>query len=138
MALVVLDASVVIAFLDATDAHHARAVAALSARRTDELVVPASVYAETLVRPFREGAAAVAKVERFYADFAIRIEPLTPDVARRAAELRSRRAGLKLPDAIVLATGESLSAAAILTADDEWSRVSRRARRIERQVASRP
>ena len=130
MAVVVLDASVVIAFLDATDAHHERAVVALTARRADELVIPASVYAETLVRPFREGAAAVAKVERFLADFAIRTEPLTADIARRAAELRSRRTGLKLPDAIVLATGEALSAAAILTADAEWSKVSRRARRI--------
>ncbi|HET7768389.1 MAG TPA: PIN domain-containing protein [Chloroflexota bacterium] len=130
MALVVLDASVVIGFLDATDARHDRAVAALSARRTDELIVPASVYAETLVRPFREGTAAVAKAERFYADFVIRIEPLSRDIARRAAELRSRRRGLKLPDAIVIATGEVLSASAILTADEEWPRISRRARKI--------
>ena len=89
MALVVLDASVVIAFLDADDAHHERAVTAITARRADELVVPASVYAETLVRPFREGAAALARAERFFADFAIRIEPLSREIVRRAANYRA-------------------------------------------------
>ena len=130
MAVVVLDASVLIAFLDSTDAHHTRAVAAIAARRNDELVTPASAYAETLVRPFAEGATAVAKVERFIADFAIRIEPLSREIARRAAELRSRRTGLKLPDAIVLATTDVLSAAAVLTADNAWTKVNRRARVI--------
>jgi predicted nucleic acid-binding protein len=129
VALVVLDASVVIAFLDAGDAHHERAVAAIAARRTDELIVPASAYAETLVRPFREDGAALAKAEQFFADFAIRIEPLSHEIARRAAELRSRRAGLKLPDAIVIATGDVLGAT-VLTADAAWTKVSRRARSI--------
>jgi len=130
VAVVVLDASVLIAFLDSTDVHHARAVAAIAARRTDELVVPASAYAETLVRPFRESAAALAKAERFFADFAIRIEPLSGDFARHAAELGSRHPRLKLPDAIVLATTDVLGAVAVLTADSAWTKLSRRARSI--------
>ena len=44
--------------------------------------------------------------------------------------LRSRRTGLKLPDALVLATTDELGAAAVLTADDAWTKVSRRARPI--------
>ena len=130
MALVVLDASVLIAFLDSTDTHHTRAVAAIAARRTDELVTPASAYAKTLVRPFQEGAAALARAEQFFTAFAIRIEPLSREIARRAAELRSRRTGLKLPDAIVLATTDSLSATLVLTADATWPKLNRRARLI--------
>lgn len=130
MALVVLDASVVIAFLDATDRHHEAAVAALSAVRTDELVLPASAYAESLVGPFRRGGAASAKVEGFVAEFAMRIEPLSADIARSAAFLRARHSGLRLPDAFVLATGELLRAGRILTADRAWLTFSRRAKTI--------
>ena len=77
MALVVLDTSIVIAFLDPDDALHEAAVQALADRQHDELIVPASAYAEMLVGPYRSGAKAVAEVESFLADFAIRIEPIT-------------------------------------------------------------
>ena len=49
MALIVLDASVIIAHLDPADALHARAVTALTAVSDDDLVLPASALAETLV-----------------------------------------------------------------------------------------
>src|SRR5579883_1007836 len=55
MAVIVLDASVVIAFLDSSDAHHASAVAALAAHQSEQLVLPASTYAEILVGPYRRG-----------------------------------------------------------------------------------
>ena len=128
MAVVVLDASVVIAFLDPSDSHHAGAVAAFAAHQMDNLVLPASVYAEVLVGPYRRGAAAVTIVEQFIAAFAMRIEPVSAQIARRAAQLRSRNPALKLPDAFVLATGDVLSASAVLTADGTWPKLSRRAR----------
>lgn len=78
MALVVLDASVVIAFLDPDDALHDAAVEALTEHQREELVIPLSVYAEILVAPYRRGAEAVAEVEAFLADFAVRIEAVTP------------------------------------------------------------
>lgn len=130
MAVVVLDASVVIAFLDPVDTHHLRAVAALTAYRSDELVLPVSVYAEVLVGPNRRGPAAVAMVEQFIADFAMRIEPVSPEIARQAARLRSRGPALKLPDAFVLATGDVLGASVVLTADSAWPKLSPRARVI--------
>jgi hypothetical protein len=43
VAIVVLDASVVMGFLDADDAHHRASVAALAARRGEQLVLPVSV-----------------------------------------------------------------------------------------------
>jgi predicted nucleic acid-binding protein len=127
MAMTVLDASVVIAFLDADDAHHAGALDAVERVRGQELVLPASAYAETLVDPWRAGPDAVTVVKQFLAELGIRIEPLTADVAERAARLRSTHRSLRLPDALVLATADALDAIA-LTADRSWPRVSRRAR----------
>jgi predicted nucleic acid-binding protein len=117
VAVVVVDASVVIAFLDPADSHHVGAVAAFGAHQVDRLVLPASAYAEVLVGPYRRGPAAVTTVEKFIADFAMRIEPVSPQIAQRAAQLRSRNPALKLPDAFVLATGDELDASAVVTAD---------------------
>jgi predicted nucleic acid-binding protein len=127
VAIVVLDASVVIALLDAHDPHHAAAVTAVGQARRETLVLPASAFAEVLVDPWRRGQDAVAVVRRFVADLGIRIDPLTADVAERAAKLRADHATLRLPDALVLATADALAAIA-LTCDRAWPRPSRRAR----------
>ena len=126
MALVVLDASVVIAFLDPADALHDPAVAALSVHQHDELLIPASVYAEILVAPYRRGAKAVDAVEAFLSDFAVRVAPLTPTIARAAAKLRGKSRSLRLPDALVLATADELDADTVLTGDKSWGRLSNR------------
>jgi predicted nucleic acid-binding protein len=133
VALVVLDASVAIAFLDRDDALHDAAVAALTEHQHDELLIPVSVYAEILVAPFRRGADAVAEVEAFLADFAIRTETMSPAIARAAASLRSEFRSLRLPDALVLATGDELGADAVLTGDESWSRISGRVMVIRRR-----
>ncbi len=130
MALVVLDASVVIAFLDAADAHHRAAVAALTSVQSDELVLPASAYAEMMVGPARRGRQASAAAREFVADFGLRVEPISTDIAERAAILRATHRALKLPDALVIATADVLEATSVLTADRTWSRLSRRARPI--------
>ena len=57
MAIVVLDASIIIAFLDRGDAHHAKALEAVGQTRDEELVLPASAYAEILVDPGDAGPA---------------------------------------------------------------------------------
>ena len=88
--------------------------------------MPASVYAEILVGPYRSGAAAVSELDAFLADFAVRIEPVTAATARLAAQMRSKRRGLRLPDALVLAYGETTDAGSVLTGDGSWARVSRR------------
>lgn len=132
MALVVLDASVVIAFLDPDDALHAAAVEALTTHQHDELLIPTSAYAEILVAPNRRGDAAVAEVEAFLADFAIRLEALTPAIARAAAKLRSDSRSLRLPDALVLATAEELGADVVLTGDESWAQISDRVTLIQR------
>lgn len=131
MAVVVLDASVVIAFLDPDDALHEAAVQALTRHQHHELVMPASVYAEILVAPYRRGPEAVSEVESFLADFAIRMDALTPTTARAAAKLRSG-SRLRLPDALVLATATEIDADTVLTGDRSWAPLSDRVTLIGR------
>jgi len=128
VALTVLDASSVIAFRDPADALHTRAVASFRAHASDDLVLPASVYAEVLVGPLRHGAPAVASLEQFVQDFAMQIAALSPDIARHAASLRAQTPSLRLPDAFVLATADVLEAANVLTGDRTWARLSPRVR----------
>jgi predicted nucleic acid-binding protein len=130
VALIVIDASVVIGFLDATDEHHAAAVAALGASASDDLVLPATAYAEVLVAPARKGSGAVDRVEEALAALTVKLESVTPAIARSAASLRARHRSLRLPDALVLATADVLGAAKVLTADRGWSRISRKVRLI--------
>ncbi len=126
MALVVLDASVLIGFLDPEAALHASCLAAFETHQRDDLVAPASVYAEILVSPHRAGPDAVARVEAFIGDLSIRIEPITAPIAGIAARLRSERRSLRLPDALVLACAETINADVVLTADTSWAAVSSR------------
>jgi PIN domain nuclease of toxin-antitoxin system len=130
VAVIVLDASVVIAVLDANDAHHRGAVGALTDATRDQLLLPASAYAEVLVGALRAGAAARAIIDDAIEELAIGITPITAEIARRAAFLRAAHRSLLLPDALVLAAGDVLEATAVLTADRFWSRISRRVRLV--------
>src|ERR1700675_2108689 len=77
VAIVVLDASVAIAFLDAADPHHSGAVAALTRLQGSDLVLPASAYAEMLVGPARRSRAALDAAREFVVDLGLRIEPIS-------------------------------------------------------------
>jgi predicted nucleic acid-binding protein len=126
VALTVLDAGVVIAILDASDIHHHTAIQAVTTAidRGDDLVLPASAYAEVLVAPHRRGAEAVGTVDAFLDALPARIEPATRIVAARAAELRARHGTqLRLPDALVVATAMALGAERIITTDARWPRL---------------
>ena len=123
MGLALLDSSIVIGALNRDDAIHEAAVRAVRAERDrNALAISALTYAEILVGPLRAGGWAVAVVERFAAQ--MRIVDLSPDIARLAAELRAAR-GLKLPDAVIVATGLRLGADVILTADARWKGIEK-------------
>lgn len=127
MALTILDAGVIIGVLDERDAHHAAAIEAVrqAVARDDAVAVPASAYAECLVGPARAGRDAMRAVDEFLADLAADVEPITRQVAARAAELRARHgARLRLPDALVLATALHLRADRVLTTDAGWPRAA--------------
>ncbi|MBI2778041.1 MAG: type II toxin-antitoxin system VapC family toxin [Chloroflexi bacterium] len=126
--MTVLDAGVVIAILDDADAHHDAAKAAVNAARTvDELVLPASAYAEILVLPSRLGPGAVDQADAFVDTLPARVEPVSRAIARAAARLRAGRGKrLKLADALVIATAEVVEADRILTTDRGWPDVPTR------------
>jgi predicted nucleic acid-binding protein len=123
MALIVLDTSVVIAHLDPNDRLHSAATDALLEYAADDLRLPASAYAESLVDPARKGLLDEARLA--IAALQLQIVPLDGAQAERAAKLRARERGLRLPDALVLACGEQLAAEVILTADRSWRRYER-------------
>lgn len=123
MALIVLDASVLIAHLDPADALHATAVSVLDEHADDDLRLPASAYAEALVGPARAGVLELAREQ--IRDLKLTIEPIGAILAERAAVLRATAARLRLPDALVIACGDILNADAVLTADRGWRRFPR-------------
>jgi predicted nucleic acid-binding protein len=124
--LIVIDAGVVIAVLDADDAHHSAASDALSAARDrgDRLVLPVSDYAECLVSPSRRGPHAVAMVDGFLDALAARVEPATRPIGAEAAGLRAHHgSALRLPDALVVATAVVLRADRVITTDTGWPKL---------------
>jgi predicted nucleic acid-binding protein len=127
MARVALDADVVIAFLDAADDQHERAVDELRPRLTggEEILLGASVYAEVMVRPLQRGTD--AKVDEFLEAIGARVVAVDRNAAWRAAQLRARHRSLRLPDALSLATALS-SGTELLTLDGQLRGIAARAR----------
>jgi predicted nucleic acid-binding protein len=123
VALIVVDASVLIALLDPGDALHPAATAALTRYAGDDLKVPASAYSESLVGPARRGRLRAAKDA--IASLLIDVVATTDRIAEDAAELRARHPKLRLPDALVVATGSALSADRVLTGDVAWRRLGK-------------
>jgi predicted nucleic acid-binding protein len=54
------------------------------------------------------------------------VHPIDRRIAKVAAALRAGHRSIRLPDALVLATGRATDASAILTADAGWRSVDRR------------
>ncbi|TMG51167.1 MAG: PIN domain-containing protein [Chloroflexi bacterium] len=129
MALLVLDTSVVVGWFDRSDTLYERSREALRRARMDEKILPASAYAESLVLPNRIGPDAVAALDEALQALPVRIEPITAQIARRAAALRAKYPSLALGDALVLACGEVLGAI-VLTGDRAWAKVGPRVRVI--------
>jgi len=121
--LTVIDAGVIIAVLDRDDVHHVPAREALGTARArgEQLVVPASAYAEILVAPLRAGPERGDSIDDFLEALPASIEPVSRAIARRAAEIRAKHGSrVRLPDALVIATAAVLDAERVLTTDAAW------------------
>ena len=105
--MIMLDASVLIAFLDTDDAHHDRATALLSDAADEDLVIGSLTLAEVLVAPVRAGRLGV--VEEVLDDLELEDRELPAGAARRLAALRVET-GLRMPDCCVLLTAEDAGA----------------------------
>lgn len=128
MALIVLDASVIIALLNPADALHQGARRELERVADQDLAIPASALAETLVVPARAGRLEEARSKIQLLD--LRVASAGEEVAVEAARLRGAYRHLRLPDALVLATARVHKAAWLFTGDARWKPVSRQVRVI--------
>lgn len=122
----VLDAGVLIGFLETADSHNAAATSALRRliKRGARLVVSSATYSEVLVEPMRRGPAWVQRAEaglRHLPGF--ELVDVDVDIARRAAYRRAETAGLRLPDALVVSTADLQKAEAVLTTDQRLARI---------------
>jgi len=129
MGAVVLDSSLLLGLLDSSDAHHAGALESLAAAAEagEEIILPASVLAEVLVGAARQGPSVRDNVERRLLASVDRLHPVDRDVAVHAAGVRAAHRAVRLPDALVIATGRALGAA-VLTADKALAKVDARVR----------
>lgn len=124
--MIVLDASVLIAFLDAADAHHERAVALLSREIDDDFAVNLLTLAEILVVPTRAGRCGT--VLRALDDLGVETLQFPADAAVTLAELRAQML-LKMPDCCVLLS--ALDRRARLASFDDRVVKAARARDVE-------
>ena len=125
MALTVFDAGIVIAGFESENVHPERAAAAVGATiaRGDTMLLPASAYAELMVRPAAGGDKLLARADDAVDDLGILVVPADRDTARAAARLRAKHRSLRLPDALVIATAIILDADHLLTTDKAWKRL---------------
>jgi predicted nucleic acid-binding protein len=113
--VIVLDASVLIAHLDGTDRHHARAGELLEARSGDAFGASTITLAETLVSPARAGR--LADAEQALRRLGVGELPFGENAPALLAELRAE-VGLKMPDCCVLLAAQERGAA-IASFDDD-------------------
>jgi predicted nucleic acid-binding protein len=103
---VVLDSDAVVGFLDRKDALHDAADAAIrDLVRDQRLLVSVVTYAEVLTGA-RLGHHDEDHFRGFFSGLISGVLPVDVAVADVAAELRSRRKSLQMPDALILATAE--------------------------------
>ncbi len=112
--MIVLDASVLIAYLDAEDAQHEVADLLLAREIDEEFAANPLTLAEVLVGPSRAGRLDAARAA--LRDLEIVEVPFPPDTAVRLARLRAET-GLRMPDCCVLLAAQD--AAARIAAFDE-------------------
>lgn len=105
--MIVLDASVLIAYLDVDDGHHATAEELLVGAIDDDLAADSLTLAEVLVVPARDGR--LDRVLAALRDLEVQELGFPVDTAVRLARLRAST-GLKMPDCCVLLAAVEASA----------------------------
>lgn len=101
--VIVLDASVLIAYLDRDDAHHTLAEALLTREVDDDFAVNTLTLAEVLVAPARDDRLGV--VYQALRELDVQELPFPDHAATRLAQLRATT-NLKMPDCCALLAAE--------------------------------
>lgn len=125
MAVTVVDTSVLIAVIDTHDQHHETALAAVKdAHHTGSIVLPLVAFAETLVGPYRHSTAKGADIERRLVKLGA-VRDADQVIGRTAAQLRATH-NIKMPGALIIATGVEVAAQNVLTFDKRWATIDKR------------
>lgn len=119
--MIVLDASVLIGHLDATDAHHRRASALLMDLAAEPLAASPLSLAEALVGPARAGQ--LDRVTAVLGQLGVTSVPLQDSAPVQLALLRAGT-GLKMPDSCVLLAAEQVGCV-VATFDDRLAVAAR-------------
>jgi predicted nucleic acid-binding protein len=118
--VIVLDASVLIAYLDSEDAQHAQAESLLAREIDDDFAANPLTLAEVLVGPSRAGRLAAARTA--LRELEVIEQPFPADTAVRLALLRADT-GLRMPDCCVLLAAQD-AAARVAAFDDRLIRAA--------------
>lgn len=118
--MIVLDASVLIAYLDAEDAQHEAAETLLAREIDDDFAANPLTVAEVLVGPSRTGRLDAARSA--LRGLEVVEQPFPVETAVRLARLRADT-GLRMPDCCVLLAAQD-SAARIAAFDDRLVRAA--------------
>jgi len=118
--VIVLDASVLIAYLDSDDNHHVAAEALLVGAIDDDLGANPLTLAEVLVVPARDGR--LESAQTVLRELEVDELPFPRDTAVRLAQLRAST-GLTMPDCCVLLAAED-AGAAVASFDDRLARTA--------------
>lgn len=118
--MIVLDASVIIAFLDRDDAQHSRAKELLAREIDDDFAANPLTLAEVLVVPARDGR--LEQAQAVLRDLEVEELPFPSDSAVKLALLRVGT-GLKMPDCCVLLAAQT-ACARVASFDDRLTRVA--------------
>lgn len=118
--MIVLDASVLVAYLDGEDRHHEAAETLLAHAVDDDLAVNPLTLAEVLVVPARDGR--LESVLAVLREVEIEALSLPADTAVRLAQLRVSTK-LRMPDCCVLLTAED-ARASVASFDDRLAQTA--------------
>jgi predicted nucleic acid-binding protein len=118
--VIVLDASVLIAYLDAEDAQHRSAESLLAREIDDEFGVNPLTLAEVLVGPSRTGRLDAARSA--LRELEVIEQPFPADTAVRLARLRADT-GVRMPDCCVLLAAQD-AGARVAAFDDQLIRAA--------------
>jgi predicted nucleic acid-binding protein len=118
--MIALDTTAVICVVEGNEPARSTIVPKLSATR--QTLVSAIAVAEVLVGPLRDGDRDLLDAyDVFFAGQELRVVPATEEICRAAATIRSKL-GLKLPDAIQLATAITHGCTEFVTTDTHFAR----------------
>ena len=128
---VILDSDAVVGFLDRGDSLHASADATVRKFILERrLMVSVVTYAEVLTGA-KLGRHDESRVRGFFSDLISSVLPVDLEVADKAAELRSRRKALRMPDALILATAETNGEVDLIVTGDRAAKAAGLRCRVE-------